>query len=211
MIMTPAVGFFYGGLVRMKNLVSTIVQCLAIFAAISLVWAIWGYSLALGGNSIAGIIGNLSDFGLANVGVAPNLAYAPTIPEVLYVAFQLKFAAITPALIIGAFAERVRFKSLLIFVVLWTTFVYVPVVHWIWAVGGWLRVLGVVDFAGGLVVHETAGVSALAAAIFIGRRKDVNPQKEIRPNSIPFVILGQQYCGSVGLVSTREVLLRQTV
>ena len=190
MIMTPAVGFFYGGLVRMKNLVSTIVQCLAIFAAISLVWAIWGYSLALGGNSIAGIIGNLSDFGLANVGVAPNLAYAPTIPEVLYVAFQLKFAAITPALIIGAFAERVRFKSLLIFVVLWTTFIYVPVVHWIWAVGGWLRLLGVVDFAGGLVVHETAGVSALAAALFIGRRRDVSPRKEIRPNNIPFVILG---------------------
>jgi Amt family ammonium transporter len=190
MIMTPAVGFFYGGLVRMKNLVSTIVQCLAIFAAISLVWAMWGYSLALGGNSIAGIIGNLSDFGLANVGVAPNLAYAPTIPEVLYVTFELKFAAITPALIIGAFAERVRFKSLLIFVVLWATFIYVPVVHWIWAVGGWLRVLGVVDFAGGLVVHETAGVSALAAAIFIGRRKDVSPQKEIRPNNIPFVILG---------------------
>jgi Amt family ammonium transporter len=188
--MTPAVGFFYGGLVRMKNLVSTIVQCLAIFAAISLVWAMWGYSLALGGNSIAGIIGDLSDFGLANVGFAPNLAYAPTIPEVLYVTFELKFAAITPALIIGAFAERVRFKSLLIFVVLWATFIYVPVVHWIWAVGGWLRVLGVVDFAGGLVVHETAGVSALAAAIFIGRRKDVNPQKEIRPNNIPFVILG---------------------
>jgi Amt family ammonium transporter len=190
MIMTPAVGFFYGGLVRMKNLVSTIVQCLAIFAAISLVWAMWGYSLALGGNSYAGIIGNLSDFGLVNVGVAPNLAYAPTIPELLYVSFQLKFAAITPALIIGAFAERVRFKSLLIFVVLWTTFIYVPVVHWIWAVGGWLRVLGVVDFAGGLVVHETAGVSALAAALFIGRRKDLNPNKEIRPNNIPFVILG---------------------
>jgi len=190
MIMTPAVGFFYGGLVRMKNLVSTIVQCLAIFAAISLVWAMWGYSLALGGNSYAGIIGSLSDFGLVNVGVAPNLAYAPTIPELLYVAFQLKFAAITPALIIGAFAERVRFKSLLIFVVLWTTFIYVPVVHWIWAVGGWLRVLGVVDFAGGLVVHETAGVSALAAALFIGRRKDLSPHKEIRPNNIPFVILG---------------------
>jgi len=190
MIMTPAVGFFYGGLVRIKNLVSTIVQCLAIFAAISLVWAMWGYSLALGGSSIAGIIGSLSGFGLANVGVAPNSAYAPTIPEVLYVAFQLKFAAITPALIIGAFAERVRFKSLLIFVVLWTTFIYVPVVHWIWAVGGWLRVLGVVDFAGGLVVHETAGVSALAAALFIGRRRDVSPRTEIRPNNIPFVILG---------------------
>jgi Amt family ammonium transporter len=190
MIMTPAVGFFYGGLVRRKNLVSTIVQCLAIFAVISLVWAIWGYSLALGGASYKGIIGDLSDFGLLDVGVAPNPAYSSTIPELLYFAFQLKFAAITPALIIGAFAERIRFKSLLIFVVLWTTFVYVPIVHWIWAVGGWLRVLGVIDFAGGLVVHETAGVSALAAALFIGRRKDVDPRKEVRPNNIPFVILG---------------------
>lgn len=190
MIMTPAVGFFYGGLVRRKNLVSTIVQCLAIFAVISLVWALWGYSLALGGASNKGIIGDLSDFGLIGVGEAPNPAYSSTIPELLYFAFQLKFAAITPALIIGAFAERIRFKSLLIFVVLWTTFIYVPIVHWIWAVGGWLRVLGVIDFAGGLVVHETAGVSALAAALFIGRRKNVNPQKEIRPNNIPFVILG---------------------
>jgi Amt family ammonium transporter len=190
MIMTPAVGFFYGGLVRRKNLVSTIVQCLAIFAVISLVWAIWGYSLALGGASNKGIIGDLSDFGLADVGVAPNPAYAPTIPELLYFAFQLKFAAITPALIIGAFAERIRFKSLLIYVVLWTTFVYVPIVHWIWAVGGWLRTLGVIDFAGGLVVHETAGVSALAAALFIGRRKDLEPRREVRPNNIPFVILG---------------------
>ena len=190
MIMTPAVGFFYGGLVRRKNLVSTIVQCLAIFAVISLVWALWGYSLALGGSSNKGIIGDLSDFGLIGVGEAPNPAYSSTIPELLYFAFQLKFAAITPALIIGAFAERIRFKSLLVFVVLWTTFVYVPIVHWIWAIGGWLRMLGVIDFAGGLVVHETAGVSALAAALFIGRRKDVDPKKEVRPNNIPFVILG---------------------
>lgn len=190
MIMTPAVGFFYGGLVRRKNLVSTIVQCLAIFAVISLVWAIWGYSMALGGSSIKGIIGDLSDLGLTNVGAAANPAYSSTIPELLYFAFQLKFAAITPALIIGAFAERIRFKTLLIYVVLWTTFVYVPIVHWIWAVGGWLRTLGVIDFAGGLVVHETAGVSALAAALFIGRRIDVKRQEEVRPNNIPFVILG---------------------
>ena len=175
---------------RRKNLVSTIVQCLAIFAVISLVWAIWGYSMALGGSSIKGIIGDLSDLGLTNVGAAANPAYSSTIPELLYFAFQLKFAAITPALIIGAFAERIRFKTLLIYVVLWTTFVYVPIVHWIWAVGGWLRTLGVIDFAGGLVVHETAGVSALAAALFIGRRIDVKRQEEVRPNNIPFVILG---------------------
>src|SRR3990172_3412648 len=117
MIMTPALGFFYGGLVRRKNLVSTIVQCLAIFAVVSLVWAIWGYSLALG-PSVNGIIGNLADLGLNNVGEAPNPNYSNTIPELLYFAFQLKFAAITPALIIGAFAERIRFKALIIYIVL---------------------------------------------------------------------------------------------
>ncbi len=188
MIMTPAVGFFYGGLVRLKNLVSTIVQCLAIFAVISLVWALWGYTLALGGASVGGIIGNLSDLGLNNVGYAANPGYSSTIPELLYFAFQLKFAAITPALIIGAFAERIRFKSLLIFVVLWVTFIYAPIAHWIWAVGGVLRAVGVVDFAGGLVVHTSAGVSAVAAALVIGRRRGV--EKEVRPNNIPFVILG---------------------
>jgi Amt family ammonium transporter len=188
MIMTPALGFFYGGLVRLKNLVSTIVQCLAIFAVISLVWALWGYTLALGGASIGGFIGNLSDSGLNNVGYAPNPGYSSTIPELLYFAFQLKFAAITPALIIGAFAERIRFKSLLIFVVLWVTFIYAPIAHWVWAVGGFLRAFGVVDFAGGLVVHTAAGVSAAAAALVIGRRRGV--EKEVRPNNIPYVILG---------------------
>ena len=189
MIMTPAVGFFYGGLVRKKNLVSTIVQCFAIFAVISLVWALWGYSLALG-PSIHGFIGSLADIGLNNVGLAPNPGYSSTIPELLYFAFQLKFAAITPALIIGAFAERIRFKSLIIFVVLWTTLIYAPIAHWIWAVGGVLRAIGVVDFAGGLVVHTAAGVSAIAAALVVGRREGIDQKKEIRPNNIPYVILG---------------------
>jgi Amt family ammonium transporter len=189
MIMTPALGFFYGGLVRRKNLVSTIVQCLAIFAVVSLVWALWGYSLALG-PSVNGFIGNLADLGLNNVGEAPNPGYSSTIPELLYFAFQLKFAAITPALIIGAFAERIRFKALLIYIVLWTTFIYAPIAHWNWAVGGMLKTFGVIDFAGGLVVHTAAGVSALAAAIVIGRRKGIDPKKEVRPNNIPFVILG---------------------
>ena len=189
MIMTPAVGFFYGGLVRKKNLVSTIVQCFAIFAVISLVWALWGYSLALG-PSIHGFIGSLADVGLNNVGLAPNPGYSSTIPELLYFAFQLKFAAITPALIIGAFAERIRFKSLIIFVVLWTTLIYAPIAHWIWAVGGVLRAIGVVDFAGGLVVHTAAGVSAIAAALVVGRREGIDQKKEIRPNNIPYVILG---------------------
>ncbi len=190
MIMTPAVGFFYGGLVRRKNLVSTIVQCLAIFAVVSLVWALWGYTLALGPSVLGGFIGDLSNLGLNNVGAAPNPGYSSTIPELLYFAFQLKFAAITPALIIGAFAERIRFKSLLIYIVLWTTFIYVPIAHWNWGLGGWLRSLGVIDFAGGLVVHTSAGVSAISAALVIGRRKDVNPNDEIRPNNIPYVILG---------------------
>jgi Amt family ammonium transporter len=188
MIMTPALGFFYGGLVRLKNLVSTIVQCLAIFAVISLVWALWGYTLALGGASVGGIIGNLADLGLNNVGYAANPAYSSAIPELLYFAFQLKFAAITPALIIGAFAERIRFKSLLIFVVLWVTLIYAPIAHWVWGIGGFLRDWGVVDFAGGLVVHTAAGVSAVAAALVIGRRRGV--KKEVRPNNIPYVILG---------------------
>src|SRR5437870_8369023 len=170
MIMTPALGFFYGGLVRRKNLVSTIAQCFAIFAVVSLVWALWGYTLALG-PSYNGFIGSFSNFGLNNVGAAPNPGYSATIPELLYFAFQLKFAAITPALIIGAFAERIRFKALLIFIVLWTTFVYVPIAHWNWGLGGFLKSLGVIDFAGGLVVHTAAVVSAVAAASSSGDDK----------------------------------------
>jgi len=188
MIMTPALGFFYGGLVRRKNLVSTIAQCFAIFAVVSLVWALWGYTLALG-PSYNGFIGSFSNFGLNNVGAAPNPGYSATIPELLYFAFQLKFAAITPALIIGAFAERIRFKALLIFIVLWTTFVYVPIAHWNWGLGGFLKSLGVIDFAGGLVVHTAAGVSAVAAALVIGRRQGVD-RLDSRPNNIPYVILG---------------------
>src|SRR5206468_1422838 len=131
----------------------------------------------------------LDDFGLNNVGTAPNLGYSDTIPELLYFAFQLKFAAITPALIIGAFAERIRFKALLIYIVLWTTFVYVPIAHWNWGIGGFLKSLGVIDFAGGLVVHTAAGVSAVAAALVIGRRQGIEGL-DSRPNNIPYVILG---------------------
>jgi Amt family ammonium transporter len=189
MIMTPGLGFFYGGLVRRKNLVSTIVQTLTIFAVVSLVWALWGYSLVFA-PSVNGVIGDLTKAGLANVGAAPNPTYSSTIPELLYFAFQLKFAAITPALIIGAFAERIRFKALLVFTVLWTTFIYCPVAHWVWGDGGWLKALGVIDFAGGLVVHITAGVSALAAAIVIGKRKGIDSSNEVRPSNIPYVILG---------------------
>jgi Amt family ammonium transporter len=203
MLMTPSLGFFYGGLVRKKNLVSTIVQCLIIFAVVSIIWAILGYSLVFG-PSINGIIGDLSLVGLNNMGIhSVNQALAPDIPELLFFAFQLKFAAITPALIIGACAERIKFRSLLIFIVLWSTLIYAPIAHWVWNPDGWLRSLGAIDFAGGIVVHISAGLSALAAALVIGRRKDCGiPWKEhmkaakkesaseFKPTNIPYVILG---------------------
>jgi Amt family ammonium transporter len=207
MLMTPALSFFYGGLVRKKNLVSTLVQCLIIFAVVSLVWLFWGYSMVYA-PSIGGILGDLSLAGLNHVGANTYSSYAPAIPELLFFAFQLKFAAITPALIIGACVERIRFKSLLIFVILWSTFIYCPVAHWMWNTDGWLRALGAVDFAGGIVVHITAGVSALAAASIVGRRNGVSwreyskvlnsdspaspvvPVAEFKPTNIPYVILG---------------------
>ncbi len=205
MLMTPALGFFYGGLVRRKNLVSTIVQCFVIFAVISIVWALWGYSLVFG-NSINGIIGYSQGLlGMNNIGIhSVNSALAPGIPELLYFAFQLKFAAITPALIIGACAERIRFRSLLVFMVLWSTLIYVPIAHWVWNPSGWLRAFGAIDFAGGIVVHISAGISALAAALVIGRRKGCaipwqshmktldqkNQAVEFKPTNIPYVLLG---------------------
>ncbi len=209
MLMTPALAFFYGGLVRRKNLVSTLVQCIIIFAVVSLVWFFWGYSLVFS-SSFGGLIGDLSLFGLNGLSINHiNAIYAPAIPEVLFFAFQLKFAAITPALIIGACVERVRFKSLLIFVVLWSTLIYSPIAHWVWNADGWLHVLGAYDFAGGIVVHVAAGVSALAAALIVGRRqgcvywkdqlKSLNKQvgtqmpsmgTEFKPTNIPYVILG---------------------
>ena len=211
MLMTPALGFFYGGLVRKKNLVSTIVQCFIIFAIISLVWALWGYSLVFG-QSIGGVIGfSPGLLGMGSLGISTvNPALAPEIPELLFFAFQLKFAAITPALIIGACAERIRFKSLLIFMVLWCTIIYVPIAHWVWNPDGWLKGLGAIDFAGGIVVHIAAGMSALAAALVVGRRKTdtctVSPGSSVpwkshmvkldappptfKPTNIPYVLLG---------------------
>ena len=191
MLMTPALGFFYAGLVRKKNIVSTLTQCIVIFAIVSLVWALWAYSLAFG-PSIGGVIGDFSWAGLNKVSMSPNKDYAGTIPHLLFFFFQLKFAAITPALIIGAFAERIRFPALIIFILLWTTLVYAPIAHWVWNTNGWLHSLGVLDFAGGTVVHIAAGVSALAAAIVIGRRKGFENgfQKVFAPSNVPFVILG---------------------
>ncbi len=191
MLMTPALGFFYGGLVRKKNISYTIVQCFVIFAVVGLVWTLWGYSLAFG-PSTGGYIGNFDKALLNNVGVTTPLGDqfgAQGITELLYYAFELMFAAIAPALIVGAFAERIKFRSLLIFVILWSTIVYSPVAHWVWNPAGWIKQLGAIDFAGGTVVHVTAGLSALAAAIAVGPR--MNRQKiETRPSNVPFVILG---------------------
>jgi Amt family ammonium transporter len=203
MLMTPALGFFYAGLVRKKNLVSTLIQCLVIFAVVSVVWALWGYSLVFA-PSVGGLIGNLSLAGLNNLSISHvNPALAPAVPELLFFAFQLKFAAITPALIIGACAERIKFRSLLIFIVLWLTLIYAPIAHWVWNPDGWLRGIGAIDFAGGIVVHVSAGLSALAAALVLGKRRGCvfwkdelkaldkkGGANESKPSNIPYVILG---------------------
>jgi Amt family ammonium transporter len=187
MLMTPALGFFYAGLAGRKNAVSILFQCVAIFAIVSIVWVLWGYSIAFG-PSVNGLFGDLSLAGLNSVGMSPSENYGSTIPELLFMFFQLKFAAITPALIIGAFAGRINFKSLIIFIILWTTFIYSPIAHWVWNTGGWLGGLGAIDFAGGTVVHIAAGLSALAAALVIGGRK--KGTGEDKPHNVPFVILG---------------------
>lgn len=187
MLMTPAVGFFYGGMVRSKNVVSVIKHSLVILSLVSLQWVVLGYSLVFG-KDINGLIGGLNFLGLNSVGFAPNADYAATIPQLAFMIFQAMFAIITPALIIGAFVERIRFRALVIFVLAWTTFIYDPVAHWVWGTGGWLRALGALDFAGGTVVHITAGFSALAAAIAVGKRKGAT--RHIVANNVPTVLLG---------------------
>lgn len=188
MLMTPAVGFFYGGMVSSKNVISVIKQSMIILALISVQWVLFGYSLAFGPD-VYGVIGSLDFFGLRGVGYAPDPSYAATIPALVFMIFQAMFAIITPALIIGAFVERIKFKALVIFTVLWATLVYDPVAHWVWSPSGWLRALGALDFAGGTVVHMTAGFSALAAALLVGRRLQKGTPAN-SANNVPFVILG---------------------
>jgi len=189
MIMTPAVGFFYGGMVRSKNVVSVIKQSLLILGIVSLQWVVIGYSLVFG-KDIGGVIGGLDFFGLRGVGYAPNPAYAPTIPHLAYMIFQAMFAIVTPALIIGSFAERIRFRTLVVFVLVWTTFIYDPIAHWVWGTGGWLHNLGALDFAGGTVVHISAGFAGLASAIVIGRRLEFRQGEAVEANNVPLVLLG---------------------
>jgi ammonium transporter, Amt family len=187
MLMTPGLAFFYGGLVRRKNVLSIMMQCLMLVAVISLQWVLFGYSLAFGPDH-GGVIGGLDWVALHGVGLQPNPDYAATIPAQLFMIYQMMFAVITPALIIGAFAERMKFSAFLLFSVLWATIVYDPLAHWVWGVGGFLRELGALDFAGGIVVHISAGTGALAAALVVGRRRgypDISP-----PHNLPFAILG---------------------
>jgi Amt family ammonium transporter len=189
MIMLPGLALFYGGLVRRKNVLSTIMHSFFGLAIVSVVWVLVGFSLAFGPDVGGfGLVGNLDFVGFMNVGLVPSTVYAVTIPFVLFAAFQLMFAAITPALITGAFAERKRFASFVLFTVLWSIFVYSPIAHWVWATDGWLFKLGALDFAGGTVVHASSGVSALIVALLIGRRV-VNGDR-MEPHDIPMTVLG---------------------
>ena len=189
MIMLPGLALFYGGLVRRKNVLSTIMHSFFGLAIVSVVWVLVGFSLAFGRDiNGMGLIGNLDYVGFFNVGLTPSAVYATTIPFVLFAAFQLMFAAITPALITGAFAERKRFASFVLFTVLWSIVVYSPIAHWVWASDGWLFKLGALDFAGGTVVHASSGLSALIVAILIGRRV-VNGDR-MEPHDVPMTVLG---------------------
>ena len=183
----PGLALFYGGLVRRKNILGVLMQCAVLLCVMSLQWVLFGYSLAFApGNAF---IGGLQWMGLNGVGLAPYADYAATIPHQLFMVFQMMFAVITPALIIGAFAERMKFSSFLLFSLLWATFVYDPVAHWVWGVGGWLRGMGALDFAGGTVVHINAGFAALVTALMIGKRKGYE-NAPTAPHNLPFTVIG---------------------
>jgi Amt family ammonium transporter len=189
MLMTPGLALFYGGLVRRKNVLSTIMHSFFILGLVSVTWVLWGYTLAFGPDSGLGLIGRLDWLGLEGVTGAPSDTYAPTVPHLAFMAFQMMFAIITPALITGAFAERKRFKAFVLFALAWSTLVYAPIAHWVWSPDGWLYGLGVLDFAGGTVVHLSSGISALVAALFVGRRLGlVQPATE--PHDVPMTVLG---------------------
>lgn len=188
MLMTPGLALFYAGMVRTKNTLGTIMQSFIIIGLISLQWILWGYSMAFGPDKF-GIIGGLEWFGLRNVGLTPHPVYAPTVPHQVFMIYQCMFAVITPALITGAFAERMRFGPFLLFSLLWATFVYDPLVHWIWSDGGWLAKLGVLDFAGGIAVHLSSGVAALAAALILGKRQGYGTEN-LQPHNLPMTLLG---------------------
>ncbi len=188
MLMTPGLAMFYGGMVRKKNVLGTLMHSFIAIAIVSLQWILIGYSLSFGPD-VRGIIGNLDWIGLRGVGIDPNPDYAATIPHMAFMIYQAMFAVITPALIAGAFAERMKFSAFLVFTLLWSTIVYDPVAHWVWGTGGWLRNMGTLDFAGGIVVHITSGISALAAALVIGKRKGYL-REAMPPHNLPLTVLG---------------------
>ncbi|MDD4908297.1 MAG: ammonium transporter [Candidatus Omnitrophica bacterium] len=187
MLMTPGLAFFYGGMVRKKNVLSVLMQCFIILCVLSVHWVLVGYSLSFAPGT--GFWGGLRWFALNGVGLEPYADYSGTIPHQAFMIFQGMFAVITPALIIGAFAERMKFSAFLLFTLLWATFVYAPVCHWVWGIGGWLRNLGALDFAGGTVVHINAGIAALVTALVIGKRKNLE-RNVPAPHNMPFVVLG---------------------
>ncbi len=188
MLMTPGLALFYGGMVRTKNALTTIMQSFFIVGLISVQWVLWGYSLAFGPD-VNHIIGNLDWVGLNGVGQDPNADYAATIPHLAFMIFQAMFAVITPALITGSFAERMKFPAFVVFTLIWSTIVYDPVAHWVWGIGGWLRDMGVLDFAGGTVVHIISGVSGLVIALMIGKRKGYGSEAML-PHHLPMTVIG---------------------
>ena len=196
-MIVPGVAFFYGGLVRSKNVIGTMVQSFAVLCVVSILWVLFGYTLAFGPDK-GGVIGGLDWVWLSGVGAAPYPIYAPTVPHMAFMLFELLFAAFTPALIVGAFAERVKFSAMLIIASLWSLFVYVPLAHWMWG-GGWLAKIGALDFAGGTVVHISSGVSALACAMVVGPRRGWRTDY-MAPHNLPYILLGTGllWCGWLG-------------
>ncbi len=188
LLMIPGLAFFYGGLVRKKNVAGTIMQVIVTMGIVGVIWVLWGYSLAFG-PSVGGFIGNLEWFALSGVSATEPGPYSDTIPHQAFMIFQGMFAMITPAVVIGGFAERMKFSSFLVFVVIWVTVVYAPLAHWVWANDGWIRSMGALDFAGGTVVHIKSGVAALVAAVVIGKRLGYGEEPMI-PHHVPLVVLG---------------------
>ncbi|MFC2034158.1 ammonium transporter [Chloroflexota bacterium] len=188
MLMTPGLALFYGGMVRRKNILSTLMMSFVCLGLVSLVWVLYGYSLSFGSDH-GGFIGGLDFIGLMGVGQEPSSIYASTVPHLAFMIFQAMFAIITVALITGAVVERIKFGALLVFSTLWLTLVYSPIAHWVWGDGGWLANIGALDFAGGTVVHISAGISALALVILLGRRRGF-PKEPMEPSNIPIVVIG---------------------
>jgi len=190
LMMTPALGFFYGGMVRKKNVLNTLSLSFVTIATVSFIWILWGYSLAFGPDALGGFIGNLKYLGLSGMSADKHSRYASSLPSYVYVLFQLMFAIITVALISGSLVERVKFSSWVVFTAVWLTVVYAPIAQWVWGIGGVFQKMGVLDFAGGTVVHISAGFAGLAGALVLGKRKGYMKENIIQPNQLGYTILG---------------------